>query len=229
MKVVAVIPVKLNSERVPGKNIREFYDGTPLCKLIFDTISSSEVIDESYCFCSDDRIVEFLPENIGFLKRSESLDKSTTTMNEILASFISKVDSDIYVLANVATPFVKPSTISVCVNAVRSSEYDSALSVEALHDFLWVDGKPFNYNPEDIARTQDLPIIYKETTGIYVFTKDLFLKHNRRVGYGPYLHEVGLVEGTDIDYLEDFEVADAIYKDIVKGLGCGRHKHDYKE
>lgn len=216
MKVVAIVPMKMNNERLPGKNIKKFYDGTPLCDLVFNTISSLKNIDEAYCFCSDESIREFLPERINYLKRSKDLDTQSATMNDVIKSFISKVDSEIYVLTHVTSPFIKTSTISACIDAVRSGRHDSALSVEALHDFLWLDGKPLNYDPEKIARTQDLPTIFRESSGVYVFTKELFEKHSRRVGFTPYLHEVGFVEGIDIDYSEDFDVSNAIYRDIMQ-------------
>ena len=54
MKIAAYIPIKLNNERAPGKNIKKFDDGTPLCEFMFETISRVKEIDEIYCFCSDE-------------------------------------------------------------------------------------------------------------------------------------------------------------------------------
>ena len=69
MKVCAYVPIKLNNSRLPGKNIMPLYDGTPLCKLLLNTLSKVKNVDEKYCFCSDDGIKEYLPEGIKFLKR----------------------------------------------------------------------------------------------------------------------------------------------------------------
>lgn len=215
MIVTALIPMKLNNERLPSKNTKKFYDGTPLCSLVFDTISSVENINKIYCFCSDETITDYIPKGIDFLKRSKNLDTQTATMNDVIGSFISIIDSDIYVLIHVTSPFIKAKTIFDCVEAVKTGKYDSALSVESLREFLWTDDAPLNYNPEKIPRTQDLQTVYKETSGVYVFTKDLFLKHNRRVGFNPYFYEVGFIEGIDIDYPEDFDIADAIFKNIL--------------
>lgn len=73
-----------------------------------------------------------------------------------------------------------------------------------------------DFDPSNFPRTQDLPLIYAETSIAFVFTKESFLKHNRRLGSKPFVKEVGKIEAMDIDYPEDFEVADAVYKEIIK-------------
>ena len=81
---------------------------------------------------------------------------------------------------------------------------------------MWEDGKPVNFDPDHFPRTQDLPLIYGETSIAYVFTRESFIKHNRRLGTHPYIKEVGKIEAIDIDYPEDFEIANAIYKEIIR-------------
>lgn len=216
MKVVSYIPIKLNNVRTPGKNIKKFGDGTPLCSFMFNTISKIKCIDEKYCFCSSDEIRKYLPENIQFLRRSEELDTSNTQCHDIIRSFIEQVDADIYVLTHVTCPFIKKKTIEKCIEKVVSGEYDSAFSAARIQDFIWKDGRPMNFNPEYAVRTQELEPVYKETVGCYVFTKDVFLKGNRKVGYHPYVCEVDAYEEMDIDYPEDFEKCNAIYMNILK-------------
>ena len=99
---------------------------------------------------------------------------------------------------------------------VASGEYDSAFCAEALRTFMWENGEPINFDPDNFPRTQDLPLIYGETSIAYVFTKESFFKHNRRLGAHPYIKEVGKIEAMDIDYPEDFEICNAIYKEVIK-------------
>ena len=211
MKVVAFIPIKMNNERLPGKNVKEFDDGRPLCDLVFDTVKKVKNLDECYCYCSSEEIVKYLPDKVKYLKRDKKLDSSTTSINEIISSFIETVDSDYYVLLHVTAPFIKQDTIEKCISAATSGDFDSALSVNQLRDFLWNETGPVNFDPSNIKRTQDLETLYRETSGVYVFSKELFKKHSRRVGFKPYFHDIGSVESVDIDYPEDFEVANAIY------------------
>ena len=93
------------------------------------------------------------------------------------------------------------------------------MTVTNLQNFIWIDGKPFNYDPQCIPRTQDLDPVYEETSGMYVFTKDLLEKEGRRVGHKPYLVELSKIEAVDIDEKEDFIIADAIYNHLIKEGG----------
>lgn len=223
MKVASYIPIKFNNVRTPGKNIKEFDDGTPLCQFMFNTIAQVTGIDEKYCFCSSEEIKKYLPEEIRFLKRSEKLDSSSTQCHEIIKEFISLVDADIYVLTHVTCPFVKAETIERCIEKVKSGKYDSAFTAAKIQDFLWKEGKPLNFDPEYAVRTQELETIYKESIGCYVFTKDMFLRSNRKVGFNPYIYEVDAYEEMDIDYPEDFEKCNAVYMNILKSkINCGR-------
>lgn len=170
MKNVALIPVKLNSKRVPGKNT---------------------------------------------LKRPEYLDGDTINANDFIREFMKEVDADIYVNAHTTSPFAKPETVEELVEKVASGEYDSAFCVEPLRTFMWENGKPVNFDPDHFPRTQDLPLIYGETSIAYVFTKESFLKHNRRLVSKPFIKEVSRIEAMDIDYPEDFEMANAVYKEVA--------------
>lgn len=216
MKIVAVVPIKMNNERLPGKNTKCFDNGDPLVTHVLKTVTKSRNIDEIYCFCSNEAIKEYLPEEVKYLKRDEWLDLSSTSITDVLTSFANEVDADIYVLVHATAPFISAESISAGVEAVKSGKYDSSLSVERLQEFLWKDGKPFNYSLERIPRTQDLDPMYCETSGFFVYTRELMLKEHRRVGHNPFLVEVSKIEATDIDEPEDFEIANAIYNGIVK-------------
>lgn len=216
MRVVAVVPIKLNNERLPNKNIKSFDNGKPLIEYILSTLLKVKSIDEVYVYCSSEAIIEYLPKGVKFLKRNTNLDKSTTSMNEILKSFSNEIDADIYVLSHATSPFIKAESIQKGIDQVSSDMYDSALTVEKVQEFIWKDGKSFNYNPSNIPRTQDLEVLYRETSGAYIFKKDVLLKYNRRVGFKPYLVEVSKVEAIDIDEADDFYIANAIFNCINK-------------
>ena len=215
MKTVALIPIKLDSKRLPCKNIKKFYDGTPLVYFIQKVCLESEKIDDTYIYCSDDRIQEYLLPDIKFLKRPEYLDEDNKNANDVIREFIKTVDAEIYVNAHATSPFATVQTINTCINKVKNKENDSAFCAKSVKSFLWQNGKPVNYDIDHLPRTQDLPQIYAATSIAYVFSKETFIKYGRRIGNNPYIHEVGCIEATDIDYPEDFEIANAIYKEIV--------------
>lgn len=216
MKTIAFVPMKLNNERLPGKNTKSFTNGKPLCNYILHTLLKVKEIDEIYVYCSDPTILLHIPEGVKFLKRDPKLDGSTVKINEVLEAFAKDVPSDVYVLAHATAPFIKAQTIASGIQAVASGEYDSALTVFKQQDFFWMDGKPWNYDVKEIPRTQDLKPLYRETTGLYIYKKDLMEKEGRRIGDHPMLLEADWMEAVDINEPEDFIIADALYNHCMK-------------
>lgn len=216
MKVVALIPLKLKNERVPGKNLKKFYDGTPLVEFIQKACLGAKRVDEIYVYCSNEDAKDYLLPGVQFLKRPPFLDEDTSNCNDIIREFMKEVTADIYVVAHATGPFTKSESIDACVEKVVSKEYDSAFLAKRMQEFLWQDGKALNFDVQHFPRTQDLKPIYSEASGAFVFPKETFLKYDRRVGIKPYIHEVDLIEAIDIDYPIDFDIANAVYKEIMK-------------
>lgn len=216
MKTVAIVPMKLNNRRLPQKNTKSFTNGKPLCYYILSTLLTVEGIDEVYVYCSNPDIKEFIPAEVKYLKRSETLDQDTTKMNEVLQCFAKDVPADIYVMTHTTAPFISKESIEKGLRAVESGEYDSSFAAKKLQDFLWKDGIPFNYELSNIPRTQDLPALYEETSGFYIYKREVMTELNRRIGEKPYIVEVGEIESVDIDEAEDFMIADAIYNHIYR-------------
>jgi len=211
MKIVSYIPIKLNNERLPGKNTKKLCNGRPLISYILETISKIDLINEKFAFCSTEEIKPYLRDGIKFLKRDKDLDGSNITFNNIFDSFLSLVNADIYILIHATAPFLKVETIECCINKVLSEGYDSAFTAIELQGFLWQNGVPC-YNLKNIPRTQDIHPTYMETTGIYVFKKDVYINERRRIGNNPYIHVVSNKEAVDIDNADDFELANAWIK-----------------
>ena len=217
MKTVAFVPIKLNNQRTPGKNTKRFADGTALITVFLKTLVKVEGLDEVYVFCSNPEIKEYLVEGVKFLERPEYLDTQQATPQDIIGEFMKRVDADIYAVCHCTSPFVTKEHFEECINAVKSEKYDSSFTAERLQHLMWTDdNKPLNFDPTCVPRTQDLPVYYNEVSAAYVFKKEVFELYKRRIGVTPHITEVSGVECVDIDYPEDFEIANAIYISIVK-------------
>ena len=214
MRLIAVVPMKLNKRRLPQKNTKSFKNGKPLCWYILSTLLQIDEIDEVYVYCSNPDIQEFIPKGVKYLRRSESLDQDTTKMNEVLLAFAQEVSADVYIMTHTTAPFISVDSIKKGIDAVKNGGYDSSFAAKKLQDFLWAEGKPFNYQLDNIPRTQDLPILYQETSGFYIYKREIIETMNRRIGVNPFIVEVGEIESVDIDEQEDFIIADAIYNYI---------------
>lgn len=209
MTTIAIMPIKLHNERCPGKNTRML--GTkPLLQYELDSLRETGLCESINVFCSSEDVIPFLPNGVRFVKRPEYLDLPTSNFTQIFSLFMEQNDADIYVYAHATAPFISKETMKECIEAVQSGEYDSAFCAVKLQDYLWQDGEPLNFDATNLPRTQDLIPIYQETSGVYVFTKEVFEQFHRRIGKKPFIKEVSFKEAVDIDNPEDFELAEAL-------------------
>lgn len=209
MKIVAVMPIKLQNERCPGKNIRLLGD-MPLLQWELYSLKKTSLCDSINVFCSSDEIIPYIPQGVNYINRPKYLDLPTSNFTQIFSCFLELVDADIYVYSHATAPFISVESMEKCIESVKSGEYDSSFCAVKLQDYLWKNGEPLNFDATNLPRTQDLPPIFQETSGVYVFTKDVFLKHHRRIGLNPYIREVSFKEAVDIDNPEDFKLAEAL-------------------
>lgn len=206
MKIVAFVPIKLNSQRLPHKNKLPIA-GHPLCWHICNTLNQVRGIDAVYAYCSDGEVTRYLPQGTIFKQRGKWLDGDMVKGADIYRSFIDEVDADVYVLAHTTSPFIKVSSIENALSHILTGENDSAFSAERIQTFAWYKGKPVNYDLNDIPRTQDMEPVWVETSAFFMFRKEIFTVHNRRIGFSPYIQEVFGMEALDIDERKDYELA----------------------
>ncbi|MCD8331308.1 MAG: acylneuraminate cytidylyltransferase family protein, partial [Oscillospiraceae bacterium] len=147
------------------------------------------------------------PEGAGFLQREKRLDGDLGKGFDIYRSFINQGDADVYVLAHTTSPFIKVSSIETALSHILSGENDSAFSAQRIQTFAWYQGQPINYDLNDVPRTQDMEPIWVETSAFFMFKKEVFTVHGRRIGFRPYIQEVSGIEAVDIDEPRDFQMA----------------------
>lgn len=214
MKRVAFVPIRLNSQRVEGKNLREL-GSRPLLVYILESLAAAKNIDQVYVYCSNPAIQEYLPEGVRFLQRDERLDSNTTLGRDIYDAFTREVDADIYILAHTTSPFIRTATIEDALQKVENEGYDSAFSAKQEQSFAWYEGKPLNYSLSHIPRTQDLEAVYIETSAFFIFRRELWCEQHRRIGDKPYMAVTDRIESIDIDNEDDLRLAEAV---VAAGL-----------
>jgi CMP-N-acetylneuraminic acid synthetase len=209
MKVVAFVPIRLNSKRIIGKNLKKL-GNKPLMSYVLENLMKVPRLDEVYVYCSSEYIRPHLPEGVKFLKRSETLDRDETLGAEIYDTFTKEIYADIYILAHTTSPFIKHTTVANALNQILEYGYDSAFSAEKIQTFTWYKEKPLNYNLKLVPRTQDIQPVFVETSAFYMFKHDVWCVKKQRIGDNPYMQIVDKIEGIDIDYPEDFDIAQVI-------------------
>lgn len=211
MKIVAFVPLKMNSQRIPHKNILPI-GRHPLCWYICNSLMKIEEIDETYVYCSDMTICQYIPSNILFIKRPIWLDEDEVKGFDIYKEFIGQVNADIYILAHATSPFISADSIKNALMQVVTQGYDSAFSAQKIQTFAWYKEQPINYVLNNVPRTQEIEPVWIETSGFYIFTKEIFTKYKRRIGFHPYIQEVEGIEAIDIDERKDYDLACRLYE-----------------
>ena len=212
---LAIVPMRHNSERVPGKNYRPL-GGIPLYHHVVRTLSAvpeidSIVIDTDSDFIIDDCADHF--PHVRVLLRPENLRDGNIAMNDVLLNTLDQVDADIVLQTHSTNPFLKAATISDALRLFTTpgSEFDSVFSVTRLQARLWdADVHPVNHDPAVLLRTQDLAPLFIENSCFFIFTPELLRQRGNRIGSRPLMVEMAPLEAVDIDTEEDFALAVAI-------------------
>lgn len=206
MRFTALVPLKRDSSRLPNKNFLKLA-GRPLVYHIFNALLKVELLDRVCLFSSSDEFMEYIPSGVEYIQRDAKLDLDSVRGLELLRAFAEIVDSDYYILAHATSPFLTTASIQKGIDGIRSGKYDSALAVQDIKKYFWYDGKPVNYDINDIIQTQYIHPVMIETSGFYMFSKDDILVRSRRIGDNPLLVTLGEIEGLDIDDYKEYETA----------------------
>ena len=213
--LAAIVPIKHNSERVPGKNLRPFA-GRPLFEHIIDALTSTSLVDSIVVDTDSDVISESLADrrpDITVLPRPSHLARSETPMNDVLRNTIGQLSGNFFLQVHTTSPLLTAPTIDRAVEAFWAHwpHYDSLFSVSKKQERLWSgEGTPLNHDPRVLIPTQDLEPFFVENSCIYIFNRDVFVTHGSRIGPSPYLFDTPDLESIDIDVESDFIIGEAL-------------------
>lgn len=217
MKIVALVPMRHHSQRVPGKNYRNLA-GIPLYQHIIHSLLAVPEVNEIVVDTDSPVILDGLQQHfpqVTRLERPERLRADTIPMNEILAYDTELVSADLYLQTHSTNPLLRPATISCAIQALLASypAYDSLFSVTRLQTRLWDQlGRAINHNPAILLQTQDLPPVYEENSCIYIFSRATLLARRNRLGDRPLMFPIDAAEAWDIDEEIDFSIVDLLKK-----------------
>ena len=220
MRSACFIPIKANSERVKGKNLR-LLNGKKLYTYIFDQVQEADVFEDVYVDTNSQEIAkEAASRGFQVIERLPELAKNTANGNDLLVyHYQTKPGYDYYYQLIATAPYLQPKTIRECFVALDSStDNDSILTVTENHGFYWLAGNPINYRPCILPRSQDMLPVYEETTGLYGIKAAALDKYRCRVGAKPILKTVSKFEAVDINTEEDMKIAEHIGR-VMFGYG----------
>jgi N-acylneuraminate cytidylyltransferase len=219
MQLVALLPMKGHSERVPNKNLKSF-NGKPLYHAIVKTLQNCGAVSQVIINTDSELIKTDALDTFGnFIiihNRPTEICGDFVSMNEIIHYDIEKHGGEHFLQTHSTNPVITNTTIQQAVDTYFNSltRYDSLFSVTRLQTRLyWQDGTAVNHNPAELLRTQDLPPLFEENSNFYIFSKHSFIQAGKkRIGLTPQMFEVNKIEAVDIDNPEDFIIAEQLYK-----------------
>jgi CMP-N-acetylneuraminic acid synthetase len=221
LSIVAFMPMRHSSERVPGKNYRDF-NGRPLFHHALSTLLAVPQI--SYVVIDTDsptitaQCAEHFPD-VRCIDRPQHLLGGETPMTDVLRYDASQHPSDWYLQTHSTNPLLRAETITRAIEQLERSldRHDSLFSVTRLQTRLYdADGMAVNHDPAVLLRTQDLPPIYEENSNLYVFNADQ-IAAGRRIGDTPIMFEIDALEAVDIDEEHDFVIAELLQQRLGGG------------
>ena len=221
--IIALLPMKGTSERVPNKNMRDF-NGKPLYHAIMHTLLASKHIDKVVINTDSEVIAKDAKKNFGdrvmIINRPKEIQGGDISMNVIINYDLNQLDGEHFLQTHSTNPLLRVETLDRAIETYFDNldKYDSLFAVTRIQTrFYDKNAKPINHNPEELLRTQDLEPLYEENSNFYIFSKESFKNAgNRRIGLKPRIFEVNKLEAVDIDEPEDFILAELLYKNRDK-------------
>ncbi len=213
--IVALVPMRHHSQRVPEKNYR-LLAGKPLYGYIIETLLACPELSSIVVDTDSPVITEGLAQNypsVKVLPRPQHLSGDTVSMNDILLYDTEMIPADFYLQTHSTNPLLKSTTVSQAIRKMVDNypAYDLLFSVTRWQKRLWThEGKPVNHNPDVLLQTQDLEPIYEENSCIYIFTRENLARRKNRLGEHPLLFPMDVSEAYDIDEENDFWLVDAL-------------------
>ena len=214
-KIIALVPMKAHSERVPNKNICDLA-GKPLFHWIINALSKSRYLSEIVINTDSKEIAKNAKKNFNviILERPDFLLGDMVSIQPLIEYDLSQTDGEYYLQTHSTNPLLKTETIDKAIETFfAQKEHDALFSVTSVKTrFYWNDGTGINHNPKHLIRTQDLEPIYEENSCFYIFSKETNQKTKNRLGSKSLMFPIDRFEATDIDDLEDFYWAEYLLK-----------------
>lgn len=222
MKINVFLPCRKGSQRVPKKNVKQFagYE-KGLIEIKLRQLINASLIDKIYLSTNDDEILDYAKSlnnsKIVIHKRAEILSSSETSTDDLVAHALDLIKEGEILWTHVTSPFLNADSYDAIIRKYKeivSKGYDSLMTTNLIHGFLWDDDKPINYdrNKEKWPRTQTIKPIHEVNSAVFLTNANIYKNLDDRIGEKPYLYPLDKIQGFDIDWEDDFKIAEAMAK-----------------
>tara|TARA_Y100000310_G_scaffold16778_2_gene16717 strand:- start:2289 stop:2954 length:666 start_codon:yes stop_codon:yes gene_type:complete len=217
-KITAVVPIRKGSQRVKNKNFKPFA-GKNLLELKLEILKNISLIDDIVVNTDSQTAISIAKRyKVNYFEREEYYASSKCTNTEHWMNLAETTESDYIIHSPCTAPLVTSKTYYDFINRFMlvKDTHDSLNTVNSIKEYLWLDGKPINYDNNNVPNSQDLPDIVNLTFGISIISKENMKKFGNVVGKNPTFYKINDIEAVDVDTPLDFEFAEFLYKKYRK-------------
>lgn len=210
----ALVAVRSGSVRVENKNVRPFA-GSSLLELKLKQLVRIQQLDGIVVNSNDDGMLA-IAERYGCetVKRDPVYASNEVSMSDVYVNMAQHCATDIILYTNVTNPLLADGSIIRAIGEYTRScdRFDSLNSAHLVKEFLFLNGKPLNYDLRQQPRSQDLPDIMALNFAVNIIPRDVMIACRNVVGLRPMLFLLDEIEATDIDTQADFDFAELVMK-----------------
>lgn len=220
MTVNVFLPCRKGSQRVPKKNIKPFaHYQNGLIEVKLAQLIESKNVDRIYLSTNDDEILDYADsldsEKIQIHKRCEELSSSTTSTDDLVAHALELIKEGDILWTHVTSPFLGAGVYDEIISNYYDKldkGFDSLMTTDLIHGYLWNESEAINYDREveKWPRTQTLKPVHEVNSAVFLASADVYQNLDDRIGQKPFLYSLDKIQGFDIDWEEDFDIAQAM-------------------
>ena len=219
-KTTAFLPCRKGSQRVLKKNIKPFAGFEfGLIQIKLTQLIEANNVDKIVLSTNDDEILDYAAslqnDKIIPHKRVELLSSSETSTDDLVAHALDLIPQGHILWTHVTSPFVDAELYDKIIRQYRSAllaDYDSLMTTNLIHGFLWDENGPINYDRtlEKWPRTQTIKPLHEINSAVFLSSSENYHNFKDRIGQKPFLYVLDKIQSSDIDWEEDFKIAEII-------------------
>jgi CMP-N-acetylneuraminic acid synthetase len=222
MKIVAMIPARMGSQRLKKKNLAPLA-GQPLITHAVEKCKQTGLFDEIYINSEDAEFKQYADDyGIKFYQRPEELGNSVATSEQFVYDFLKNVECDLLLQVHSIAPLLTADEVRNFAAAFRDSDCDVMLScIEDQIEVAYKD-QPVNFTFAEKTNSQELTPTQRVTWSITGFRAQSYIDAVEAGGIGTYNGKIGFypvsaLSGHVIKTQTDLDIAEALLSVLGKG------------
>ncbi len=224
-KLIAMIPARMGSKRIPKKNIR-YLGEKPLIQYPINLALTSKAFESVWVNTENEPLGRFC-EKMGakFHKRPQELASDKATNRDFVYEFLKKHECDYVVMINPTSPLLSKETMDKFINFLKHNDYDTILSVIAVKAEAFFEGNPVNFSIKEKINSQLLEPVEEVMWAMTAWKREKFIEMQENNINPVFGGKIGRFiipkdESADLDTEEDWNIAEAaiLARDIRKNI-----------